>query len=355
MSQSFEFTPINAGKNRVSYPNLHDLQHQQVSEHLNQQRPWQYFLYWESDYQIKQGIEKLRGDPFITFNDPETREKRFLLLSQLYPQESEKSQNSFEKDVIYISAAVRQAREYYSASMVVSELTRPTLMFYSALALMRAATVALLGFDFLASQPKGGHGLSSKTPGCLLDGTETNDWPTNTTWQEHGDFVAFYHIARWDKYFEESFSKPSFHIIECLRQLGILQSGKTLQRADGRSNRLSELLWSYKKGQISPSTSEQIKETDCFEVPSVVTQFMVLFYFSNLARYHPITWQKLLSGELEEGFFFRLAMEKLSNQFIYSMRDLLPQPISFLPDPDTSQESHLPKPSKLQIPYRTTI
>lgn len=354
--------PKNPGRNRLgsdqdrdrnlrvdSYPSLKDplyREHKIWDELEHHEDPWPHFLIWESEWHARLGIERLRQAPFMSLgyfrND-----LKMLKLCQVYPNQFKAGQKSLASDVSFVTAAVRQAKEYYDSGLTVSELTRPTLLFYSALMLVQAAAVALFGFDYLKVQH--GHGLESPVPGVRLDGTSTQ-WPSNIAWKNSGDFVALYQIARWDHYSDMCTQyQPKFHILECLRSVGVMDSESFLTE----TMPLTHLLWAY-DGQdsgILPKTPQQVIQTSCFEVPRVVTLFMILFWLGIMSRYHPVSWRQLLTGSMEEGHYFRRALAEVPEQFVRAMQEALPQPYA-IPDPAKVPSIAEPvEPKTLQQPY----
>ena len=65
-------------------------------------------------------------------------------------------------------------------------------------------------------------------------------------------------------------------------------------------------------------------ERPLFEVPTVLVQYMVLYYFSILARYYGLEWQRLLTATQEpEGYVFRTALEVVAYDYVLDMSHLL--------------------------------
>jgi hypothetical protein len=310
--------------------------------------PWSHFLIWESDWHARLGITKLRQAPFVSWERFRTG-RRVLSLEQICPEESNERQASFEEDVRFVTAAIRQSKEYYQAGLTVSELTRPTLMFYSALMLTQALTVALFGSPYLKRQK--GHGLVTK----LSEGTPAS-WPEILTWQARGDFVALYHATRWDGYWvsrQTSNPWPQFHILECLRSVGIVDSQKFLRGP----YQLDHLLWSYDPAQtdILPGTVRHVTQTPVFEVPRIAVLFMIVFWLGVMARYHPVSWQQLLVGSDPEGYYCRQALEDVPAQFVQAMQEALPNPYAIANSAVPSSEAEHVKPQDLQREYRLAV
>lgn len=64
-----------------------------------------------------------------------------------------------------------------------------------------------------------------------------------------------------------------------------------------------------------------------FQLPNVVLDFMLLHYFSALARYHTAAWQGLLGGAIDpEGYIFRVAFQNAAGNFLREVRTMLPIP-----------------------------
>jgi len=333
---SCSITPANPGMNRLlSDRSNHDIfqyigfnekfAHQAIRHRLDQQQdPWGYFLGWESEWQARDGITQLRAASFLTLgNAPYTMTA--LTLANCYPDIKGTSDVQLDDDVAFVTAAVRQAKEYYRAGETVSELTRPTLMYYSAVMLAKAAAVAWVGLDYVQNQK--GHGLVSKNAGRSLDGS-TTPWPTFITWQPSGDFVALYRTGRWDQYWTQRSKQdawPQFHITECLRSVGIIPSPEFFTA----SLPINHLLWSVPDPSdltIPPNTVESAVQTPCFEVPRAARLLMILFWLGVMSRYHPVAWRALLAGQAQDGYYFRRALEEVPRQFVRSMHEVLMAP-----------------------------
>ncbi len=327
---------------------------QQLWEHIAEsEEPWPHFLIWESEWQARQGISNLRKAPYLMWG-PWMNERKMMLFANIYPREAKDRERSLQQDVNFVASAIRQARGYYQAGMAVSELTRPTLMFYSALMLTQAAAVALFGSDFMVTQIK--HGLKTSGEGLGLDGSST-DWPTFISWQRQGDFVALYHTTRWDTYWssrKENLPWPKFHIMECLRCVGVVNSPRLLAHP---WMPIDHLLWSHqeKHCDIYPSSVDHITKTPCFEVPRVVVLFMILFWLGTMSRYHPVAWRRLLAGQSEEGYYFRKALAELPARFVRSMREVLPPPYLIGEAIPPTEIIHAMNPEDVQQQYQLRI
>lgn len=327
---------------------------QQLWEHIAESEdPWSHFMIWESEWQATEGISNLRKVPYLMWGKS-MDDKQVLLFPDIYPDEAKSREQSLEQDINFVTSAVRQAKEYYHAGMVVSELTRPTLMFYSALMLTQAAAVALFGSNFMMKQSK--HGLKATGKGVGLDGCPT-DWPTFIWWQKIGDFVALYQTARWDHYWrnrKENSPWPKFHVMECLRCVGIINSHSLLAHP---WMPLDHLLWSHQENQrdISPSSIQHVIETPCFEVPRVAVLFMIIFWLSTMSRYHPVAWRQLLAGQSQEGYYFRKALAEIPAQFVRSMQEVLPPPHLIGEALHPVREVQSLDPDKLQRPYLLNV
>lgn len=310
--------------------------------------PWLHFLIWESEWHARLGIDKIRRAPFVQWGT-DLPGLKVLELQQTHSKEFEAGKKSFSDDVNFVMSAIRQSKEYYTAALTVSELTRPTLVYYSAVMLAKALAVALFGADYVKT--KSGHGLSTPSGGVDFDQKPTI-WPTFVSWQRKGDFVALFQATRWDKYDWARRPMPKFHIIECLRSIGIVQSHPMLNSP--RS--LNHLLWSYpgEPVDILPTTVKHVLHNPVFEVPRVVVMYMVLFWLGVMARYHPAAWQELLAGKTEEGYFLRKAIDEVPRQFIQSMQEALPNPY-FIKEAEKAKVIESMDPEELQCPYRLVV
>lgn len=314
--------------------------------------PLPHFLIGESEWHAREGINKLRNAPFVAWGNYRD-DLKISALSQIYPREFVASQASLEDDVRFVIAAVRQAKEYYGTGMTVSELTRPTLMYYSAVMLAKALAVAVFASEYIQCQT--GHGLRTPKGGVDLHGAKTQ-WPTFVKWQGHGDFVSLYHATRWDRYWADRVENdkwPTFHILECLRSIEIIPSHEMLKNPLA----LYHLMWSHLPGQpaVLPTTVNHVTQTPAFEVPRVVVFYMVLFWFGVMARYHPATWQELLTGKAEEGYFFRLAIDAVPRQFVRAMQEALPSPYHIDSPAERDKVVEPPNPQVLQRSYELVV
>lgn len=310
--------------------------------------PWPHFLVWESEWHVRLGITKLRQAPFAWWGKYAT-DVKMVELQQAHPDKSEAGKKTIEADVRFVIAAMRQAKEFYTAGLTVSELTRPVLMYYSATMMAKALAVGLFGTDYIIKQ--NGHGLTTPKDGVGLDGKKTM-WPTCIKWQARGDFVAFYVATRWDTFHADkpnNDSWPTFHILECLRAIGITPSPPMLTNPLS----LDHLLWAYCPGQphILPNTVEHVTQNPVFEVPRVAILYMVLFWLGVMARYHASTWQELLAGKTEEGYSLRLAIDQVPRQFLQYMQEALPSPYT-IKEIDRDKVVPLQDPRTLQCSYK---
>jgi len=297
---------------------------------------WAKLQWWESEWQARKGIEHLCRMPFLHLGDRNMGRESIVPTRMLYPGALQSNQTErIEEAARYVIAAVRQAREYYSAamSMGVTDLSRPVLYFYGALALARAAVVALCGREALESQ----HGLEVKNGPSVQD-QQNYSWPTLLKWERRGDFPAFYRVTRWDNAYSNLSTSvlasrwPTFHILESLRVLGC-DWGSLPPAIDGPSQILRiegwmNLLLPYEENNSLYLTQQaELLDRQFIQVPNVVIQYMVLRYFADLARYHPVIWRELLEGaNYPEGYVFRVALENVAHNYIANLTCLLPQP-----------------------------
>ncbi len=323
--------------------------------------PWLDLAFWESTYQAREGIESMCRRAYFqmdAFSEP----AQWVPTRLLYPHAvTTRKGDDLNSAVAYVTAAVRQGREYYTAAHAVSEEARPTLYYYSALMLAQAAVGALLGLDELETNR--GHGLSVNGHPRLAA------WPQLVTWQRRGNFVSLYRIVRWDTQFglgtpKKSVAFPQFHVMECLRRLNKVTWGDEVKWAQaGEHSGLNRLMAVWDETVISPYLRfEDVGQRDIYDVPDILVELMVLYYFSIVARYHPVAWQRLLAGEIAEGYFIRRAADEVYGSFIRHVKELLPYPqrqglmkpaawVGVLPDPIGLQQSWTVSNSR-SIPYK---
>ena len=353
--------PANPGKNLLPSDSLRDTSLGGYKENLNPtweeldalDDPWRHFLMWESEWHAREAIDLLRQMPHVTWGRFRT-EARTLSLEQIWPQLAQERKCTLNEDVRFVTAAIRQAKEYYQAGLTISELTRPALLYYSALMLSQAAVVAIYGTGFVIKQK--GHGLKvdPKQVGKNFEGSSA-EWPTYIEWQKSGDFVTLYRRLRWDQFWQNPMPPKRFHILECLRSVGIIDSSELL-----RCPSLRHLLWSDnpENTQIFPQTIEHVVNTPCFEMPRLAVLWMILFWLSVMSRYHPVRWQYLLAGHTQESYYFRQALHDVPREFVRSMHETLPHPYDirnraiYVPSVDTTHPSV--NPDQLQQPYSVT-
>lgn len=73
-----------------------------------------------------------------------------------------------------------------------------------------------------------------------------------------------------------------------------------------------------------------------FHALRIIAQYMLLYYFSVLVRYHSLEWQRLLEGVSEpEGNVFRVALEQVASDYLQEIT-------SFLPRPDEGERWNVP-------------
>lgn len=303
---------------------------------------WSELQWWESPLQARRGIESLMRVPYLALLDRNDHTRMAIIPTRkLYSGALRSAETSrVDQAQRYIVAAIRQAREYYSAATTigVSVLTKPVLYFYGALALSRAAVVAAFGVEGLDPW---NHGLTV-TPGpsirSLDHGAQRADWPTLIKWEGRGEFPAFYRAARWDTAYQTSSGKapgtgwPAFHILECLRFLKC-EWGTLPQAVDwpqgwvGTRPRV-QLLMPYDVGRgLYLRDESELLQYPVVQAPRIVVQYMVLKYFADLARYYPVEWQALLDGAMDhEGYVLRAAIDQVAQEYVCEMMTILPRP-----------------------------
>lgn len=298
--------------------------------------PWTYLQWWESPLQACQGIVWLARRPFLELVNRNTGEQCIVPTRMLYPNALRGgSKKRIDEAGNRTAALVRQARELYMAAETrgVTDLSRPLLYFYGAAALAKAATTLLFGADNLEY----GHGLSAN-PGA--QGNESGI----VVWGARGTFPMFYRATRTDGIYGNSLrdlkawrNDPTtanlhFHALECIRALGYnmgllgnaVQSpqNSVIPTAESRGN----CLLPYCSGDSDEyMTSNTPLDRPVVQVSRVIVQYMLLFYFSMLARYETARWQTLLEGrESEDGYVYRAAMDRVAYDFVRDMVALFP-------------------------------
>jgi hypothetical protein len=298
--------------------------------------PWAKLQWWESTLQARQGVVWLARRPFLELTNRDTGEDCITPTRMLYPY----ALRSGDEEPVAragnrIAALVRQARELYMAAetRVVTDLSRPLLYFYGAVALAKAATTTLFGAD----NTEKGHGLTSKLD---AEGVESGI----IAWRAQGTFPMFYRATRTDDSYRARVDDSNvwlrdptnaslrFHALECVRALGYnwgllppaVQSPKGVNV--GNSEERGNCLLPYRRGDGEPyMNSNTSLDRPVVEVPRVVVQYMLLYYVSMLARYETARWQTLLEGrENEEGYVFRAAMDRVAYDFACDMVALFP-------------------------------
>lgn len=302
---------------------------------------WNHLQWWESPLQARAGIEWLLSEPFLRLTGPPGKDGLFPTRA-LYPYALRRDQpERLQMAAETVAASVRQAREMYLAAATagVTDLGRPLLYFYGAHALAKAAVAVLLGVDDEAMNGK--HGLKVE-PGPSAR-HENLPWPTVIRWKATGLFAMLYRVTRWDQLYaccyDDSAWKGSsqprsglqFHVLECIRFLqynwGLLPvTGFAPPWHAMHPHQWSQfLLLPYRDPGDMFTTRETPLDTPRIEAPRVLVMYMLLYYFSILARYNPTAWQKLLAADQEpEGYVFRSAMERTAQDFLHEVIRLLP-------------------------------
>jgi hypothetical protein len=284
------------------------------------------------------GIQTLARRPFLRLVR-DGQQEGVVPARVLYPYALHSSQEErVERAALVVAAAVRQAHEMYTAAKAggVADLARPILYFYGAMGLAKAATVALFGADGLEER----HGLS-RSPGPTA-ASDHAPWPTLIQWEAEGQFPTLYRASRWDRLyaccsgdagFRNTFNQKSplqFHVLECIRAVqydwgtlpptGLAQAGSALFPAQAHQ----ALLLPFRGPDDLYMTSRTELTTPLVEAPRVLVLYMLLYYFSILARYYPAEWQRLLAAdEGPEGYVFRVAMERAAHDYPHEVAKML--------------------------------
>jgi len=298
--------------------------------------PWAKLQWWESPLQARQGVVWLARRPFLELTNRDTGEQCIVPTRMLYPDAlRSRSKGPINRAGNRIAALVRQARELYMAAETrgVTDLSRPLLYFYGAAALAKAAGTTLFG----AEDQEKGHGLSAE-PGA--QGVESGI----IKWQARGTFPMFYRATRTDGIYGATVNDPKawasdptnaslrFHALECIRILGYdwgllapaIQSVTTL--GVGYPEPRGNCLLPHRRGGNDMfMTSNTPLNRPVVQVPRVVVQYMLLYYFSMLARYEAAMWQTLLEGrDSQEGYVYRAAVDRVAYDFAWDMVALFP-------------------------------
>lgn len=303
--------------------------------------PWERLQWWESPWQARAGIKALCRMPFLHLSRANEEHAyvptRYLYSFALQADDEQRIGQAADR----AAASVRQARELYTAAMAsgMTDLARPLLFYYSAVALAKAAGVALFGVEHLNQHRS--HGLGDET-GSSSQHPQGVSWPTLIVWQQTGTFAMLYRAARWDTLYQCCTKhskwgrtgvpgKLRFHVLECIRWLGY-EWGTLPHTNFSRPSyvvtgpeALEQGLRLYQDGQTPYMTRETPLDVPIFQLPRVVVHFMLLYYFSILARYHETTWQELLAGATEpEGYVFRNALGQVAGDFVREISLMLP-------------------------------
>jgi hypothetical protein len=306
---------------------------------------WPTLQWWEAPLQAEAGIRALSTRPFLHLTRANEQSAN-VSAHQLYPTALDPSDDAQVKAAAQsIAAYMRQGRELYMAagSAGVTDLSTPLLYYYGALALAKAATTAIFG---AWDQAREQHGLRHDVQNKPTSGhPEGLGWPTVIVWRENGMFKRFYQAARWDEVWQKwpklgLPTHPQFHVLECLRYptssstWGILPPTGFARAGfppapDFRSQRhpRETCLLVYQPGGDLFMHSTTPPDVPVFQLPNVVVQFMLLHYFSTLARYYTVDWQTLLGGVTEpEGYVFRVAFQQMAGEFLREVKNMLPLP-----------------------------
>jgi|GEM_PF-4821407 len=314
--------------------------------------PWTRLLWWESQWQAEIGIKDLCAQPYIDLQNLPGMgygDEIAVPTRAWYPYALCSSQTDRIKTAARtISALARQARELYAAAAAsdVTDVSKPILYFYGAEALAQAVIISLFGVERFESRHAREHGLNCpREHGVTTRHPDGVKWPTTIEWKPKGIFAMFYRATRWDRLYDccsthsawksiTSTVTPEFHVLECIRWLGLdwgtlPATGFEIEQPYQAvpASRLEPLLMVYRPGGHLFLSIHTPRPFPSVNVPRAIVQYMLLFYFSILARYHTVIWQELLAGvEEPEGFVFRVAFEQVALDFLNEMTSLLPRP-----------------------------
>lgn len=291
--------------------------------------PWQHLLFWEVPYKVADGLKVLFRTPFYhqgaTFDPHGGIRGPVSVPTRLWYPEALHSgvPERVEPVTTLIPFLVTQAREHYAAARyaVISGLSRPILHFYAAEALALAVSTSLFGVRPQADQT---HGLKADPK-----------HPELITWKQHGMFARFYQSVRADTLYnfeprflgkcpERPWSPPQINVDDCLAALGLTPS----RFAQG----------------VVPLVSSPRDESEVLVLPPIVLEYLVLYYFSIMARYHPAGWQTLLQGNSERSLPIRQALAQVPDAFVNDLLQFLPvaeSPVQkqwFHPQPEWTED-----------------
>lgn len=293
--------------------------------------PWPDLAMWESTHQTQQAIRDLCAQPYFLLwgVSGATEHDWWVATRRLYGTALTQDDPRVSDAVQLVTAAVRHAREYDQAAQHVSEGTRPTLHYYAAMMLARAVAIAVLGPAEFG--PKIHHGLSVPWPN---DPPVSVPWPAYIQWHRRGAFASFSRALRWDAWSstDRSLPSPTFHILEALRRLGYAVGPGAQFWDDGMGGITRQrLLLMQQNPPLNPpyfhaSHVAHAGNVTFFDVPDAVVELMVLYYFSILARYHPVVWARLLAGEDAQGYLFRRSASEIYRRFIRHVATQLTPP-----------------------------
>lgn len=311
---------------------------------------WPTLQWWESQLQAEVGINALRSRPFLHLTK-EGKQSANVYAHQIYADVLDTSDTMQVKAAAKsVAMLMRQGRELYTAagSPGITDLSTPLLYYYGALAFAKAAIAAVFG---VWNQTGEQHGLAHAVNRPTSQHPLGLEWPTVIVWHKNGVFRRLYRTARYDEVWQKwpKLGLPGstqFHVLECIRYLsglGILMPTGFAKvgfpppsdyRALGHPR--EKCLLTYQAGGDLFMHLTTSAEAPVFQLPNIIVQFMLLHYFSTLARYHTDAWQALLSGADEpEGVAFRVALQDIAGKFLREVKNLLPlpdNPITSVPD-----------------------
>lgn len=214
--------------------------------------------------------------------------------------------DAIDKMTEEIPALVRQAREFYRAanSSEVTDVSRPVLQFYAAEALANAIA----------------HSVFTTTEVYKSHGLEAAQCPEVVTlhMNKAGVFPALYKAVRADllscqhprflgskRPRRKDAPNPKVHVDDCLASLGYAGS-------------------KFVEGVVPLAQSRDSSEPEVLLLPTLIVQYLVLFYFSIMARYHTVAWQRLLRGDDARSLPIRTALASLPRAFVIEAANYLP-------------------------------
>lgn len=278
--------------------------------------PWLELLFWETPHDVECGLHYLLTQPYYYSrkNSGDVAVPTRLWFPHALNPNTEPGVLKLKCARDLIAALVRQAREYYRAATAgdVTDLSRPVLYFYGAEALAEALGVSLFGPGLGQDQK---HGLT----------TGKGRVPREVVlWMERGVFPRFYQAVRTDIAYnkspqftgnvQRSSPKVCVHVDDCLAALGLRPTD-------------------FAPNVVPLASGSDSDDPGVVMAPPIVWQYIALYYFSIMARYHTLEWQALLGGDGPRTLPIRKALAVLPHGFVREVLQYLPRTPGLYPLP----------------------